>query len=103
MRRLPIQREMSGEAICVLLAEGNPTVLKLLRMAWKVDPNILLNLDLLNLRGAQVFYAFIGFCNGWFPKFKECVLTKNQEMIDYVNQKCPNVEKARAKHPKALV
>ncbi len=88
-KRMSIHREMTGEAICVLMAEGDRTVYKILVMCWQVDPNIILTLDSMNMRGAQIFAAYIGFCEGWFPMLKTCVMKRDEEMIAWVNQKVP--------------
>ncbi len=71
------------------MAEGDKTVYKILVMCIQVDPNIVLTLDTMNMRGAQIFAAFIGFCEGWFPMFKTCVMRRDEEMVAWVNQKVP--------------
>lgn len=86
-KRLAIRREYSLAIICTLMAEGNKTVMKLCELCAQTDPQILLHLDSMGMRGAQIFYAFIGFCDGWFPRFKECVSSRNLDMIQYVNQR----------------
>lgn len=50
---------------------------------------MLLHLDDMSMRGAQIWVAFAGYSEGFFPKFKECVMTRNPEMIQYVNLKVP--------------
>lgn len=96
-KRVSIRREMSLEAICLLMSEGNREVYKLMVMAGQVDPNIILTLDTMNIRGVQAYYIFFEYCNGWFPKFKGCVLSKEQEMLDWVNKKIPYMKAVRDK------
>jgi hypothetical protein len=87
--RLPILREMPKSAICLLMSEGNDTVYTLLELCMQVDPNIVLKCETYNLRGAQLFYLFIGYCEGFFPKFRAVIETKEPEAIQWVNQKVP--------------
>ena len=94
-KRLSIQRDMSKDAICVLMSEGNKTVYNILVMCAQVDPQLLLLLDSMNIRGAQVFAGFLGYCEGFFPRFKTCVESRDQQMIDYINQKVPQLKAMR--------
>lgn len=87
-----LKREMSAKDICVLLAEGDKNVLKLLELAASVDPNLLLDLDCMKMRGEQIWQAFYGYSSGWFKIFKANVETRNQDMIDFVNRKIPHLK-----------
>lgn len=88
-KRLPITREMNAAAVAVLMGEGNAAVENLLLHLAKIDPNFLLHLDSMNMRGAQIYAAFFGFCEAWVPTFTSCVRARSPDMIQYVNQKCP--------------
>lgn len=90
-KRLSITREMPIRAICVLMSEGNKSLYNLLIVASEVDPNILLTLDTMNMRGAQVWVAFAGFSNKFFPHFKSCVMSRDPQMIAYVNKHVPQL------------
>lgn len=90
--RFKISRDMSGYAVSLLMSEGNKNCYDLLCFCWQTDPNIVLHLDSMNMRGAQVWAAFTGYCNRFFPEFKECVLSRKPEMIDYVNLKVPQYQ-----------
>lgn len=90
-KRMPILREMPLEAIVQLMAEGNRSVYNLLKICAQTDPNILLILDDMGMRGAQIFAASIGFCEGWVPKFISCVRARDPDMINFVNQKVPQL------------
>jgi hypothetical protein len=80
---------MSIRSVAVLMSEGNKNLYNLLILCAEIDPNILLTLDTMNMRGAQVWAAFSGYCGQFFPHFKECVMKREKEMIDYVNLKVP--------------
>jgi hypothetical protein len=80
---------MSRDAIAVLMAEGNKTVYKLIVMCFQVDANIVLTADTMNLRGTQLFHIFLSYCEGFFPKFRACIMSRDQDMIDWINKQCP--------------
>ncbi len=88
-KRMPLHPDMSWNAACVLMAEGNKSMLALLQLCAQTDRQIILYLDSMNMRGAQIWAAYAGFCGLFFPNFKECVLTRNPDMIAYVNKHIP--------------
>ncbi len=90
-KRFSINRDMSGAAICVLMSEGNRSCYNLLTICWEMNPNIVLTLDSMNCRGAQIWAGFAGYSNLNFPMFKECVMKRTPEMIDYINLKVPQM------------
>ena len=89
-RRHPINREMSLDETCVLLAEGNPKVLKFLKMVAMTNHRLLLDLDDMNMRGMQIL-AILHFCDGLFPKFNAMVTTRDDGMIAWVNEQLPHL------------
>lgn len=101
--RLKINRDMTKRAICVLVSEGNKATYDLLLTCMSVDPNIVLTLDTMNCRGAQVWCAFSGYCGGFFPKFKECVMNRDQQLIDFVNQHVPQFKATRDQRQRKIV
>lgn len=88
-KRLSIRREMPIDAICLLMSEGNRSVFNLLKVVAQVDPNLVLVLDDMNMRGAQIFAGCIGYCESWMPRFLSCIRARDPDMIAYVNQKVP--------------
>ena len=97
--RISITREMSVKAIATLMSEGNRNTYNLLILSGEIDTNILLTLDDMGMRGAQVWAAFAGFANKYFPKFKSCVMNRDPNLIDYVNKAVPQL-KASAIRPR---
>jgi len=93
--RATIKREMTLAAICTLMSEGNKNVYNMLVVCAQANPQILLNLDSMNMRGAQIYCAFFGYCAGWMPTFISCTLGQSLEMIDYVNQRVPQMTARR--------
>lgn len=87
--RMSLARDMTLRAACVLMSEGNKELYTFLQMCCQVDRQMILILDSMNMRGAQIWAAFAGYSSGFFPHFKECVLTRNDEMIAYVNRIVP--------------
>ena len=83
---------MSIRAVATLMSEGNKNCYNLLILAAEVDPNILLTLDSMNMRGAQAWAAFAGYCNYFFPHYRECIMKRDPDMISYVNQKVPQLQ-----------
>ena len=94
-KRLPLQRSMSGSAVCLLMSEGNKTVYDLLTMLWQADPNLVLKLDMMDCRGAQIWAAFYGYCGQWAPQFIECIKNRDDQMIAYVNKSVPQYTMVR--------
>ncbi len=90
-RRMPIVRDMPKESLSLLMSEGNKSVYNLMMVCAEIDINLILNLDCMGMRGAQIFYAFAGHCGAYFPQFRSCVNSRDQEMIDYVNKKVPHL------------
>jgi hypothetical protein len=88
-KRLSITREMPKAAICLLMSEGNKSVYNLMELCMQVDPNIVLKCETYNMRGAQLFYLFIGYCEGFFPRFRSVIETKDPDALAWVNKKVP--------------
>jgi hypothetical protein len=88
-KRMSLQKDMSFRAACVLMSEGNKELYTFLQMCCQVDRQLILILDSMNMRGAQIWAAFAGYSGGFFPHFRECVTSRNEEMIAYVNQIVP--------------
>ena len=91
-RREPITRSMSFEKTIELMAENNKHAKKLFEKLVVIDPLLLLHLDDMNIRGTQAFVAFFGFCNGNMSHFKIAVKSRDRQMVDYVNRRCPMVK-----------
>lgn len=88
-KRLSLTKDMSFLAACALMSEGNKELYSLLQLCCQVDKQLILILDSMNMRGAQIWIAFAGYSNAFFPHFKECVTNRDEEMIAYVNQHVP--------------
>lgn len=85
MKRIPLTRGMSLERTVEVMAEGHSPTKKLLLLCVTVDHMLLLHLDDMNLRGLMAWAAFYGYCEGVFDKFKVCVVTRDSEMVNYIN------------------
>lgn len=85
MKRIPLTQSMDLLQTVNIMAEGHQPTKKLLHMCVTVDPILLLHLDDMNLRGAQAWAAYYGYCEGQFEKFKQCVVTRDYDMVNYVN------------------
>ncbi len=101
--RLKINRDMTKRAICTLCSEGNRATYDLLITCMEVDPNLVLTLDDMNCRGAQVWAAFTGYCGSFFPRFKECVVSRDQNMIDFINLAVPQFRATRDQRRRKIV
>lgn len=86
MWRLPISKDLTIEQTIELMAENNSQARSILLHCANYDPRLLLSLNDMNIRGAQILWAFAGYCEKKPAKFKGCVRLRNKEMVDYVNR-----------------
>jgi hypothetical protein len=74
-----------------IMMEGNPGALRVMcEVAQKqnnqtITLNFLLNLDDMNMRGAQIYVAWNDFCKNDHNRFIECVTNRDEKMIEAVN------------------
>ena len=75
--------------IMVLMAEGNPGGLNVIASLVKDNPDgivYLLHLDDMNIRGTQIWIGFKDYCGGITQKFVECIVSRDQGMINKINE-----------------
>jgi hypothetical protein len=75
--------------IMVLMAEGNPGGLSVIASLVKDNPDgivYLLHLDDMNIRGTQIWIGFKDYCGQSMTKFVECIVSRDQGMIDKINE-----------------
>ena len=73
------------------MAEGKPAVLVVLLTVMKEKGaqevgELILFLDDMNIRGAQIWTGYKDYCGCDIDKFIECVDKKDQGMIDKINE-----------------
>lgn len=86
MKRKPITLDTSPEQTIELLAQGNQSIKNLLTACASIDPFILLHLDDMNMRYGQIWIAFTSYCEWDMAKFIACIVSRNVNMINKVNQ-----------------
>ena len=75
----------------VKMVEGNPGALTVLLAVMKEKDTqkmgeLILFLDDMNIRGAQIWIGYKDYCSCDIDKFIECVDKKDQGMIDKINE-----------------
>lgn len=93
MKRIPLNNTMTLETTITIMAEGNSHAQKLLQVCADTEPVLLLHLDDMNVRGVQAWNGFYWFSEGKFDKFRAAVVTRDKNMIDFINQ-YPTYERA---------
>ncbi len=83
--RIPLTRSMDLDRTVQVMAEGHHPTKKLLKLCVNVDPMLLLHLDDMNLRGHQAWAAYYGYCEGQFERFRVLVVSRDVEMVNYIN------------------
>lgn len=75
--------------IMTAMAEGNIGALNVIISLVKNKQDgliYLLDLDEMNIRGTQIWIGFKYFCGQNLEKFVECIVSRDQGMIDKINE-----------------
>ena len=86
--REPILQNEDDIETVMKFSEGNSDALKILMDIMMNGPNGFLNLlelDDMNIRGAQLCTAFFVYNGGHMELFKKCIIEKDPKMIDCIN------------------
>jgi len=73
----------------LLMSEGNPGAASVLSKLVELNSRsyaALMILDDMNIRGTQIWVAFKDYCNENLNYFYDCILSRDQGMIDKVNE-----------------
>lgn len=92
MKRIPITADMDPWQTAKIMAEGNRGAGNVLDMIVDYDPFLLLDLDDMNMRGVQVWHAYLGYCQGNFPRFCFSVKSRSDQMVAWVNLAVPHIK-----------
>ncbi len=86
-KRKEISLDMTKMDIILVMAEGNPGAIGTLADLMGQPGGLMeiLALDDMNIRGTQVWIAYNDHCKKNMGFFRECIIHRNQGMIDVVN------------------
>ena len=90
--RKKIDLGMSSQDVLSIMSEGNPGALMVLGQLLK-DPTTvqyIFGLDDMNIRGGQIWLGFKDVCKQDFTVFMEKIKTRDQGMVDYINNYMKN-------------
>lgn len=89
--REPLRSSHSVEEVVTVLSDGTENARFVLEGILEetddeeVTLGIWLTLDDMNMRGNQIWVAFAGFAQGDMEFFQVAILSRSQDMVDYVN------------------
>jgi len=90
MERKKIQLEDSLQDVIVKMAEGNVGALSVLITMLNTNAMDcflwMLHLDDMDIRGSQIWIGYKYFCNSNLEEFIKCIVTRDQGMIDKINE-----------------
>ena len=89
MKREKIELTDTGMDLMVKMSEGNPGALsvlvKLMATDDPLDIMLVLHLDDMNIRGAQIWIGYKDHCGEDIEKFKEAIRNRDLEMVNTIN------------------
>lgn len=90
IERLEINADDSLREVIIKAAEDNPAAVKvLMRIMRKLGYegiSVILQMDDMNMRGAQIFVGYKYHCRGNLDHFIECIKNRDVKMLETINK-----------------
>ncbi len=89
-KRRPIELHHSMVDLLVVMSEANPGAMAVLSQLAKIEHGFMyiLHFDDMNMRGSQIWAAYKDYCGQDINKLIECLKSRDQEMVNKVNEVC---------------